>query len=158
MMVEKIVSGGQTGADEAGLIVGKKLGLETGGTMPNGFRTLDGNRPEFAELYGVTEHSSWAYPPRTEDNVKNSDGTVRFAANFNSPGEKCTLKFIHKHAKPYFDVDIDNPPPIQDFIDWLDINGIKVLNVAGNSERTSPGIGNFVVKFLIHALGGKNES
>jgi len=151
-MIEKIISGGQTGADEGGLIAGKRLGLKTGGTMPKDFRTLDGNRPEFSELYGVTEHSSWAYPPRTEDNVNNSDGTIRFAANFNSPGEKCTLKFINKHLKPHFDVDIDDPIPIRDFIDWININDIKVLNVAGNSERTTLGIKDFVVNFLMSAL------
>ncbi len=153
MILKKIISGGQIGADEAGLIAGKKLGLETGGTMPNGFRTLVGSRPDFADMYGITEHESWKYPPRTEDNVTNSDGTVRFAANFNSPGERCTLKFINKHKKPHMDIDVDDPPPIQDFVDWLSINDIHVLNVAGNSEMSTPGIKDFVISFLKQALG-----
>ena len=40
--------------------------------MPRGFRALDGPRPEFAELYGVREHTSDRYPPRTALNVKES--------------------------------------------------------------------------------------
>ena len=31
---------------------------------------------------------------------------------------------------------------------WLKANGVRVLNVAGNAEHTSPGIGAFVAAFL----------
>ena len=34
MKLRKIISGGQTGVDRAGLEAGKKLNLETGGTAP----------------------------------------------------------------------------------------------------------------------------
>ena len=53
MSIKKIISGFQTGADIGGILAAKRLGLETGGTMPKGFRTEDGPRPEFAELYGA---------------------------------------------------------------------------------------------------------
>jgi len=39
MILHKIISGGQTGADRAGLVVGKSLGLEIGGTAPKGWKT-----------------------------------------------------------------------------------------------------------------------
>jgi hypothetical protein len=41
-MLKKIISGAQTGADFAGLIVAKHFGYETGGWMPKGYKNLDG--------------------------------------------------------------------------------------------------------------------
>lgn len=154
IQVEKIISGGQTGADEAGLIGAKMIGLQTGGWMPKGFRTLDGRKPEFKEMYKMQEHSSYYYPPRTFHNAKESDGTVRFATNFNSAGEICTLKAINQYNKPYFDVDFNKTlaQQIIDFRSWLKCNVIKILNVAGNSEKSSPGIKQKVIDFLKEAL------
>lgn len=148
--VEKIISGGQTGADEAGLIAGKLIGLKTGGYMPAGFRTLEGKKPEFKELYDMEEHELFYYPPRTFLNVKQSDGTVRFATNFNSSGEQCTFQAIIQYGKPFFDVDLHQELSSQiiKFRSWLKCNVIKTLNVAGNSEQTSPGIKQKVIDFL----------
>lgn len=46
--VTKIISGGQTGGDIGGVRAGKQLGVETGGTLPNGWKTQDGSKPEQA--------------------------------------------------------------------------------------------------------------
>jgi hypothetical protein len=35
-MLERVISGGQTGADQAGLAAAKRLGVPTGGFMPKG--------------------------------------------------------------------------------------------------------------------------
>lgn len=153
-MIKKIISGGQNGSDLAGLKAAKELGLETGGMMPKGFRTLDGPRKDYADLYGIEEHKSWSYVPRTASNVKNGDATIRFASNFNSAGEKCTLKFIEKYEKPYLDIDITSPLPMQYVRDWLKKNDVSTLNVAGNSEKSSPGIESFVFNYLVELLKG----
>jgi len=139
MHLKKIVSGGQTGSDEAGLVVAKRFGLETGGIMPLGFKTLRGNRPEFASIYGITEHGSENYVPRTYLNVQNSDGTIRLAGNFNSRGELCTMKAILKFGKPCFDIDLADPPPESQLLEWLEKWKIVTLNVAGNAEETYAG-------------------
>ena len=57
-MLERIVSGGQTGADQAGWRAAKALGIATGGWMARRFLTEDGPRPEFRKLYGAVEHPS----------------------------------------------------------------------------------------------------
>ena len=49
----KIISGAQTGADLAGLDAAKALGIPTGGSMPNGFKDLEGKKPEYASKYGI---------------------------------------------------------------------------------------------------------
>ena len=137
-MINKIISGAQNGADIAGLKVAKLFGLESGGWIPKGFRTLDGPKPEYSEIFGIQEHSSFNYPPRTFLNVKYSDGTMRFAADFNSSGEICTLKAIFQYKKPYFDVNVLNPEDhaIEKATEWIIENKINILNVAGNSQKT----------------------
>lgn len=157
-MIEKIISGGQTGADIAALRIAKSLGIKTGGWMPLGFRTLDGDKPEYGDEYGMWEHSEHGYPPRTYMNVLESDGTVRFAFNFDSPGERCTLKAIQRYNKSYFDVNI-SPAQRENYMDmlpnpahlaaWLDENSIKVLNVAGNADKNIQG---YVEAYLLTAL------
>lgn len=134
-MLKKVISGAQTGADVAGLEVAKKFGLETGGTMPFGFKSHAGPKPEFQEMYGICAHFSSSYVPRTRENVKNSDATIRLAFDFESSGEICTLKAINRFKKPYFDVDLNDPLPVSDVIEWLEKENVKTLNIAGNSER-----------------------
>lgn len=152
LCLEKVISGGQTGADLAGLKAAKLRGLETGGHAPKGYRTQNGPNIELKTLYGVEEHWLGTYPPRTECNVRNSDGTIRIAKDFNSSGEKCTRNFIFQHGKPYFDVKMDSPRGISEVIDWLERNNIKTLNVAGNSEKTAPGIEDFATNYLLEVF------
>ena len=148
-MLERVCSGGQNGVDLSALRAAKDSGIPTGGWMPNGWITLDGPKPEYDELYGTKEHPNKGYPARTEANVKDSDGTLRFAKNFKSAGERCTKKAIDWYNKPYFDISIDAMPPQQTVIDWLKEHNIKVLNVAGNSENTAKGIGDVVYEYLM---------
>jgi hypothetical protein len=149
----KVISGGQTGADQAGLTAAAHYGIATGGWMPKGFKTLTGPAPELAARFGLREHPSEGYPERTEHNVRNSDGTIRFAANWKSMGELCTLKFIRQHHKPYLDVDIKQPLPVEEVVAWIRSEGIKTLNVAGNPEprgrnAQARGITDFVINYL----------
>lgn len=147
-MLQRVISGGQTGADRAALIAAKGAGLLTGGWMPLGFRADDGKHPEFSDRYGIWEMPSRHYPPRTAMNVKESDGTVRFAVNWDSPGELLTLKLCKKHGKPCLDVTPGGELTPADVAAWINENEIGVLNVAGNSERTAPGIQESTVEFL----------
>lgn len=147
-MLTKIISGGQTGADQGGLVAAKQLGLQTGGTAPKGFRTDTGPNRELAN-YGLVEHSNSSYKPRTIENVRNSDGTVWFG-NVNSPGARLTISTCVKLKKPC----IINPSKLQ-LIDWIDKKFIKTLNVAGNRENSNPGIYERVIFFLTHVLKSK---
>lgn len=157
-MVEKVISGGQTGADQAGLRAAKRLGLQTGGWIPKGCPTDDGPRPILVKIFGMCEHTSALYPPRTFANVRDSDGTMRFASDWHSSGERCTKKAIDQYRRPYFDVDVNDPPPVEEARRWLEENNIRVLNVAGNRERTSPGIRAFVEAYLAKVLSHEREN
>lgn len=156
MLLEQVISGFQTGADIAGIEAARKCGLRTGGFIPKGFKTLEGPKPQYARLYGAIEHSSSNYAERTWDNVHNSDATIRFAKLWKSPGEICTLQAIRNWRRPSFDVDVplsNNKTygePLENIvIDFLLRNNVRVLNIAGNSEETCPGIFEEVKTFLV---------
>ena len=159
--VKKVISGGQTGIDQLGLIVGKKLGIKTGGTATPGFVTEKGKDLNL-KSFGVEEISSELqagksgkefYLPRTEQNVLNSDGTVYFATNEDSAGKIATQNFARKHNKPF----ILNPTA-EELNKWLSDNNIETLNVAGNrgSKITDQEINDFS-KILESGLSKPSE-
>jgi len=153
-MVEKIISGGQTGADQAGLEAAYQLGLQTGGTAPPKFMTEDGPRVFLLTTYNLIEggYDPKIYPRRTVENVKNSDGTLWFGKS-NSPSGKLTINTAMELGK-YLLV-ITNPSNTMNthlISAWLTIHNIKVLNVAGNRESKSPGIYDTVLTLLKEAL------
>ena len=73
MMITKIISGGQTGADRAALDFAIKMKIPHGGWIPKGRLAEDGPLPE---KYQLLEMSTTSYPKRTEQNVIDSDATL----------------------------------------------------------------------------------
>ena len=128
--LKKIGSGGQIGADQAGLEVGQELGLETGGTAPPGWITTTGPDPDVLQSFGLVEGESdpKIYRKRTIKNVEDYDGTVIFG-NVKSPGSRLTLLAARKANKPV----IQNPTA-EELRDWMAENNIESLNVAGNRK------------------------
>ena len=151
-MVERVISGGQMGADQ-GLAAAKRLGVATGGCMPKGWLTEDGPRPDLAAAYGLEEADTAAYPERTERNVLASDGTVVFG-DARSRGSTLTARLCRRHAKPCLPV-----PPDSDPVDaagklraWLAEQGVRTLNVAGSRASQAPSIVAFVTTVLERVL------
>jgi len=157
-MIKKVISGGQTGIDQAALFAAEDVGIRTGGRAPKYFKTSTGFSYFLEQRFGLVD-SGLDYSGRTELNVKNSDGTLQIAFDFNSPGEKCTTKFINKHNKPVYKL----PLPIEEkeymiieIIEWIKANDVEVLNIAGNRQtrsRDSYGVGfNFLTSLFQQTL------
>ena len=149
-MIQKIISGAQTGADRAGIDAAIELGIEYGGWVPKGRKAEDGIVPE--KYTKLQEMTRGGYPKRTEQNVIDSDGTVIFGYGKLTTGSALTRKLAKKYKKPYLHIDLDvvkNPvPAIKDWIvDW----DIKVLNVAGRKASKAPEIYD-VVKDIINQV------
>lgn len=142
-MLDRIVSGGQTGADQHGLFAARAAGIATGGWSPLGWRTESGPAPWLAD-YGLREHASPEYPPRTEANVLEADATLWFG-RADSAGYWCTRKDANRHFKPFFEAEVSSPAEVTRLIRLL---RYKTINVAGNRASSSPGIGNRVEQFL----------
>jgi hypothetical protein len=84
MRVEKIVSGGQTGADQAALDVALERGLQVGGWVPKGRLAEDGPIPE--RYSGLVETQSSDPAVRTSLNLRDSDATLIVS---HSPADPC---------------------------------------------------------------------
>jgi hypothetical protein len=154
-MLDKIISGGQTGADQAAWRVARAFGVPTGGWMPKGFLTEDGPRPEFAGLHGAAEMPTDSHPARTEQNVQDADGTVWFGETTTS-GARETVEACHRHGKPCMPVYPGASFEPSQVAAWVVENTIRTLNVAGNRETEESGIGDRVEQFLgqvLHELG-----
>ncbi len=155
-MLEKIISGGQRGADRAGLEAARALGLKTGGVAPRGWRVRlpdgqDAADPDLAD-FGLVPHATSSYPARTRLNVERSDGTVWFGYEL-APGGKLTIGHCKKVGRPC----IVNPTPEQ-LAAWVEANGIKTLNVAGNRESSfNPDISQRVFQALVRAFGSAEQ-
>jgi hypothetical protein len=154
-MIEKIVSGGQTGADRAGLDVAIRHGLPHGGWCPKGRKAEDG---PIGGQYLLTETPSSSYLQRTEWNVRDSDATVIFTISSQlSGGSKRTAEFAAKHHKPWIHLareaaTIDGPAPIlQRFVQE---KGVQVLNIAGTRGSKEPDVWRFAYETLEKALFG----
>lgn len=144
--IRKILSGGQTGADQAALRAAKALGLETGGWCPAKHRTEYGSMPDLERVYGLRPHVSGDYPPRTRLNAHDADITLWFGHQ-TSRGFHATRNACALYRKPFF----INPTRQEVF---ALAQQYEVFNVAGNSESHQPGIGEQVELFLIRALRG----
>jgi len=142
----KIISGGQTGADVAGLTAAKKCGFDTGGFAANGFETENGKRPDYAKMYGLVD-KHYNYAQRTVENVRMADATIVFAANISSSGTRLTINTCIKIGKPYL-----VNPTVEEVISFIQKNNPKVINIAGNRESVTPGITARVEKLLIDAF------
>jgi len=142
-MIQKIISGGQTGADRAGIDAAIESGVRYGGWLPKGRAAEDGPVPEtYSDFH---EMSSGSYPERTRQNVLDSDGTVIFGYGRLTTGSALTLKLARQYGKPYMHIDLEKAEdPVPGIQNWIKKHEIKVLNVAGRKASKAPGIYNVV--------------
>ncbi len=131
-MLRKIISGGQTGADQAGLDVAIKHNIPHGRAIPKGRMTEDG---VLSEKYNLIEMTTKSYPKRTEKNVVDSDGTVIFTHGKLTGGSLLTRKKAKEHEKPVIHLDLvthNTEKAAISLRQFIEGNSIEVLNVAGS--------------------------
>ena len=139
-LCERIVSGGQTGADRGALDFAIKHGYIHGGWAPHGRLAEDGVIPA---KYQLTEMAEGGYRQRTRRNVVDSDATLIVNLGELDGGTLATQVFAEKSGKPCLVVQAD--PGISEemgdsVIAWLRQHNVKILNVAGPRESKRPGI------------------
>ncbi|MBN1847506.1 MAG: putative molybdenum carrier protein [Deltaproteobacteria bacterium] len=147
-MLQKIISGGQTGADRAALDVAIETGMPHGGWIPKGRKTEKGRLPL---RYQLTEIQSIDYAQRTELNVVDSDATLLFSHGVLKGGSALTKAMARKHRKPCLHIDLDEMSQnrVVEIIKlWLELREVNILNVAGPRESEDPRIYEDVKKIL----------
>ncbi|MBK6617252.1 MAG: putative molybdenum carrier protein [Nitrosomonas sp.] len=146
-MLEKIISGGQTGADRAALDAALESVFPIGGSCPVGRMAEDG---PIDPCYSLTEIGG-GYRARTKKNVEDSDGTVIFYDCYLRGGTEQTVAFCIKAGKPYklIDIDIVNVDIAANrTLLFVNDHTIKVLNAAGPRQSGCPAIYEFVKKTI----------
>ncbi len=129
-MIEKIISGGQTGADRAALDVAIKLGITHGGWIPKGRITEEGPLPE---KYQMQEMPTESY----------ADGTLIICRGKPTGGSDYTREMTLKHKKHLLHVDLNLTTSFDAASlvnSWIKLHRIKILNVAGPRASKDPNI------------------
>ena len=92
-----------------------------------------------------------SYPARTRANARDSDATLWFGDD-GSVGFRTTVGASTALGRPTFLVveGVTRPP---DVAAWIAAEEVRILNVAGNRESTSPGIGGRAERFLLAVFG-----
>jgi hypothetical protein len=156
MMISKIISGGQTGVDQAALDVAIALGIPHGGWIPKGRKTENGVLPD---KYRLKEMPTSSYAKRTEQNVIDSEGTLIISLGPLTGGSELTHKTATLHDRPCLHIDLGTLNTLQavrTVRSWIVRHGIEILNIAGSRASENPEIYDMAAKIL-KAVVGKAE-
>lgn len=154
-MLEKIVSGGQTGADRAALDFALAHGISIGGWVPKGRLAEDGRVPE--RYVGLLETDSADPAARTALNVRDSDATLILSHGPLAGGSLLTIQEATRAGKPALHLDLDQLSLAAAGVQlrrWLASVRPGVLNVAGARASEEPRIASATAAVLEAALGG----
>ena len=139
-MVNKIISGGQTGADQAALDVAIKLGISHGGWIPRGRKTENG---VLDDKYQLKEMEADNYNERTAQNVIDSDGTLIISHGKLTGGSDYTREIALRRNRPWLHIDLNKTIAFQaakKIRSWIKEHKIEVLNIAGPRASKDPNI------------------
>jgi len=137
-MIEKIISGGQTGVEQAALDVAFKLDIPHGGRIPKDRKTEDAT---LSKKIRVKEMGNTSYPGRIDKNVVDSDGTLIFTHGALSGRASLAHKVAKTHGRPCSHIDLNQTNAFNAAMKisaWVEDNAISVLNITGSkaSEDT----------------------
>jgi len=133
-MVLKIISGGQTGADQGGLYGARDAGIPTGGFAPYSFCTEKGHAPWLNTKFGLVD-SEVGYKERTKLNVEAADATLWFGSCSGSAGYWATRNAALKAGKRFVEVKDMSARDLSTLLERYNI-----VNIAGNRESHNMGL------------------
>lgn len=156
-MLERIVSGGQSGVDRAALDWAIAHGIPHGGWCPPGRLAEDG---PLAACYLLREIEVGSYRQRTRRNVEDSDGTLILNLGELEGGTLATRRFAERLKKPSLVVGLDHgidAGVAARIAAWLADQDIRSLNVAGPRESKRPGIYRLAMELMSAVLSPTSD-
>jgi hypothetical protein len=154
----KILSGGQTGVDQAALRAALACDLAIAGWCPPGRLSESGVIPSEFPLKETPEDRSPAAPDvprslRTERNVRDSDATLILRPkNVADAGTDWAVRCVIGMRRPFLECDPADSEAATMIKEWLRTLSIQTLNVVGPSEQTVTGIGEQVHALLMQVF------
>lgn len=165
--LKKVISGGQTGVDQAALRAAEASGLEIGGWCPPDAKSHDGLIQErFLKYMERTPDFTSSDAPhiprsqRTNWNVRDSDATLILRKLAHVPeagrdsGTSYTFECAVQYGRPVFLCDPNDTDHTKAHLirEWLQVHKVETLNIAGPAEHTQPGISQLVEQFLLEVF------
>jgi|GEM_PF-1126828 len=144
-MIQKVVTGGETGTEQAAWTAARRAGIATEGYMPRRFQTEDGPMPRLGALYGGLEFP-FDEARRIRANLRRAEGLF-WIGDADSPRALATFEACRELAKPFLTIDLRFTPPTE-AAHWLSVFGTTSLVITGDPASKSPGIGQGVEVFL----------
>ena len=145
VVIDRLISGGQTGVDRAALNVAAEFGIPSGGWCPRGRRAEDGRIPA---RFPLKECTSRNYAVRTRLNVEESDGTLILSRGELTGGTALTESIARQSRKPCLVIDLMAEFDARPVEEWITENRIRTLNVAGPRESQQAGIFDQACEYL----------
>lgn len=152
-VIKRVVSGGQTGADRAGLDAALERGLAIGGWVPKGRAAEDGVIPD--RYTGLVETESADPAVRTALNVRDSDATLIVSRGPLSGGSLLTKREAIRQNRPVLHLDLDAltyAEAVTRLRNWLRDADPATLNVAGPRASHDEAIAGLVAAVLREVL------
>lgn len=151
-MIKKIISGGQTEADQAVLDVAMKLGFPHGGRIPKGRIAQTGTLPG---KYRLKEMPTDNYSECIEQNIKDSKGTLIISYGKLTGDFDYARKMTLKHKRQLLGIDLNQTIAFEAaslIKDWIQLRHIDVLYVISPSGNINPDAGKHTASILESAL------
>jgi hypothetical protein len=148
MMIRMIISGGQTGADQAALDVAIKLAIPHGGWIAKGRKNENGRLPD---KYQLKEMPAGSRASHAEQNLLDSDGTLIVSHGKLTGGSEFVRKMAMHHERPWLHIDLSRMiafKAARKLRLWIRSHKIEVLNIAGPRASKDPEIYRDTVEIL----------
>ncbi len=149
-MIEKVITGGQTGVDRAALDAAMRLNIVCGGWCPAGRWAEDG---EISDHYPLAETESPDPSERTALNLGKADGVLILTDGPLDSGTEFCCELTEKLEMPCLVFDFAGHGHVADVRDWVQGSNVAKINIAGPRESNNPGIYELSIGFLTELFG-----
>jgi hypothetical protein len=151
-MIKKIISGGQTEADQAALDIAIKLRIPHGGCTPKGLITKTDKLPK---KYMLKEMPTDNYSECIKQNVIDSMGTLIISYGSLTGDLDYARKIALRHKRQMLSIDLNQMDGAKGALllnDWIHLYRIDVLHVIGADAEVNPNVRNQTKHIIEGAL------